>query len=339
MGLARKSNVNIPLSIILVLVIVLSLTVGAVSVPLERFSSTIQEVLTNPQSTWSFDTVILWRLRFPRVLLAAAVGAALATAGAVLQGLLRNGMADSYVLGVSSGASLGAALVMSFGLRMTFLGLGSVASAAFLGATLTLILVMTIARRLAGNSTLGLLLVGIAMSSFLSAIVSMLVYFSRERIQPIVFWIMGGFAGRGWNHLMLVVPYLVVGYGLAYSMNKYLTAISLGDKTAHHLGINVERARLILLSSSALLTAAAVSVSGVIGFVGLMIPHVGRLLSPHSYKQLLPTSALIGAIFLTLADLLARTVVRPGELPVGIITALCGGPFFLYLLARQHRGV
>lgn len=324
---------------LLVVAILLSLAVGAVAIPPARFGFALRQLFTSPHAEWGYETVIIWRLRLPRALLAAAVGAALATAGAVLQGLLHNGMADSYVLGVSSGASLGASIAMLLGLRFSFLGLGAVTPMAFIGAVVTLVAVITIARRVAGKSTLGLLLAGIAMSSFLSSLVSLLVYFSGDKIQPLVFWLMGGFSARGWNHFYAIIPYLVGGYVLAYVYHRYLTAISLSDATAHHLGVNVERVRLILLCSSALLTAASVAVSGVIGFVGLMTPHIARMFVGHNYRRLIPTSALCGAIFLTLADLLARIIIRPAELPVGIITAMCGGPFFLFLLARRRKEV
>ncbi|HSL93235.1 MAG TPA: iron ABC transporter permease [Bacillota bacterium] len=339
MGLNKPRRVMPLLWTLLLAMLIISMANGAVSIPVSRIWDALSEILTSPSALWSSEATILWRLRIPRALLAAVVGAGLATAGAVLQGLLRNGLADSYVLGVSSGASLGAALAMLMGLRLSFFGLGSVTPAAFIGATLTLFAVVFIARRMAGNSTLGLLLAGIAMSSFLSAIVSMLVFFSRERIQPIIFWTMGGFGARSWNHLLAVTPYMLIGYAVAFLLNRQLTAISLGDETAHHLGVNVPRTRLVLLGASALLTAAAVSVSGVIGFVGLMIPHMARMVSSHNYRRLLPTSALLGATFLVAADLIARVIVKPAELPVGIITALCGGPFFIYLLSKRKREV
>jgi len=323
----------------LVVVILLSLSIGAVTITLDRFNFALHQLLTLPQAEWGYETVIIWQLRFPRTLLAAAVGAALATAGAVLQGLLHNGMADSHVLGVSSGASLGASIAMLLGLRIGFLGLGAITPMAFIGSIVTLVIVISISRRIAGKSTLGLLLAGIAMSSFLSSLVSLIVYFSGERIQPLVFWLMGGFSARNWNHFLAVIPYLAGGYFITYIYHRYLTAISLSDATAHNLGVNVEKVRLILLCCSALLTAASVAVSGGIGFVGLMIPHIGKIFVGHNYRLLLPTSALFGAIFLVVADLLARTIIRPAELPVGIITALCGGPFFLYLLAKRRKEI
>ncbi len=333
----RQWPVNACLGLLLVLAVFLSLLVGAVDIAPSSLLHTLQELVTAPANAWSVDAVIVWRLRLPRALLAAAVGAALAMAGAVMQGLLHNSLADSFVLGVSSGASLGAALAMLLGLRFTFLGLGAVTPLAFVGAILALVAVLMIARRVAGKSTAGLLLAGIAMNSALSAIVSFLVLLSRERINPLLFWLMGGFSGRGWNHFLLMLPYVLLGFAIAYSYYRYLTAISLGDAAAHHLGVDVGKVRLLLLAVAALLTAAAVSVSGMIGFVGLMTPHFARMLVGQHYRRLLPTSAVCGAVFLTFADLVARVVMRPQELPVGIITALCGGPFFLWLLARQRQ--
>jgi len=321
------------------MVMAIGLVVGAVDISPARFWQALEQVFLQPAALWDYETIVLFRLRMPRVLLAALVGAGLATSGAVLQGLLHNGLADSHILGVSSGASLGAAVTMLLGLRFRFFGLGSVTPMAFLGAITTLLVVILLARRVAGRSTLGLLLAGIAMSSFLSALVSLLVYFSDNRIHPLLFWLMGSFAARGWHHLALAAPYLIAGFALAFLYHRYLTAISLGDMTAHHLGVNVERIRFILLCSTALLAAAAVAVSGVIGFVGLMTPHFARMLGGENYRRLLPYSALIGAIFMTLADILARVILRPAELPVGIITALVGGPFFLYLLATSRKAI
>ncbi|MBT9175721.1 MAG: Hemin transport system permease protein HmuU [Firmicutes bacterium] len=338
-AVVRHWSVNALLGLLLVLALFLSLRVGAVDIAPTRLLAALQELVTEPTNTWSVDAVIAWRLRLPRALLAAAVGAALATAGAIMQGLLHNSLADSFVLGVSSGASLGAAIALLLGLRFTLFGLGTVTPLAFMGAMLAMLAVLIISRRVAGQSTLGLLLAGIAMSSALSAVVSFLVLLSRERINPLLFWMMGGFAGRGWNHFWLMLPYFFISFLFAYSYHRYLTAINLGDATAHHLGVDVGRVRLLLLATAALLTAAAVSVSGMIGFVGLMTPHFARMLVGQHYRRLLPTAAMCGAVFLAFADLLARVVMRPQELPVGIITALCGGPFFLWLLSRQRQEV
>jgi len=323
-------------TIALISTIVLSIAVGSVAISTESFVTAVYELFSLPRANWNYETIIVWQLRLPRTLLSALVGASLATVGAVLQGLLHNGMADSHVLGVSSGASLGASIAMLFGLSFPFLGLGAITPMAFLGAISTLILVIAISRRVASKSTLSLLLAGIAMSSFLSSLVSLIVYFSGDRIQPIVFWLMGGFSARRWSHIFLILPYFLIGFILSFIYNRYLTAISLGDATAHNLGVNVEKIRYLLLGVAALLTAAAVSVSGGIGFVGLIMPHIAKMFVGHNYRRMLPASAFLGAIFLTLADVLARTIIRPTELPVGIITAMFGGPFFLYLLSRKR---
>jgi len=333
----KRGRLIVTLSVVLSLVMIAGMALGAVDIPPTRFWQALEQLLFDPAAEWDYETIVIFRLRLPRVILAAMVGAGLATAGAVLQGLLHNGLADSHILGVSAGASLGAAIAMLLGLRFRIFGLGAVTPMAFIGAVLTLLVVLLLARRVAGRSTLGLLLAGIAMSSFLSALVSLLVYFSGNRIHPLLFWLMGSFAARGWNHVLLAAPYLVAGYALAFFYHRYLTAISLGDMTAHHLGVDVEKIRFLLLCSTALLTAAAVAVSGVIGFVGLMTPHVARLFGGENYRRLLPYSALVGAIFMTAADILSRFLLRPTELPVGIITALVGGPFFLYLLASSRK--
>ncbi|MBS3873359.1 MAG: iron ABC transporter permease [Firmicutes bacterium] len=335
----KRGRLVVTLSLVLALVMLAGMVLGAVDIAPARFGPALVQLMSQPATEWDYETIVIFRLRLPRVILAAMVGAGLATAGAVLQGLLHNGLADSHILGVSAGASLGAASAMLLGLQFSIFGLGAITPMAFIGAVVTLLIVLLLARRVAGRSTLGLLLAGIAMSSFLSALVSLMVYFSGNRIHPLLFWLMGSFAARGWHHVVLAAPYLVAGYMLAFFYHRYLTAISLGDMTAHHLGVNVERVRFLLLCSTALLTAAAVAVSGVIGFVGLMTPHMARLLGGENYRRLLPYSALVGAIFMTTADIASRFILRPTELPVGIITALVGGPFFLYLLARSRKAM
>ncbi|MDP3057995.1 MAG: iron ABC transporter permease, partial [bacterium] len=313
----RRLPLKFLLLAFLIAIIIGGLAFGSVRISPANLLATISQLLFAARSGWTAETIIVWQLRLPRVLLAATVGASLATAGAILQGILRNSMADSYILGVSAGASLGAATAMYFGLKVTLLGLGSVATSALIGALAATFSVISIATRIAKKSTLSMLLTGIAMSSFLSAVVSLMVYISKDRIQPMIFWLMGSFAARGWPHLFLALPYLVVGYGIAIIYHRQLTAISLSDATAHNLGVNVSAVRLILLIATSILTAASVAVSGVIGFVGLMIPHVARTLVGHEYRLVLPVSAIIGAIFLAGADILARTVLRPVELPVG----------------------
>lgn len=286
----------------------------------------------------SHEAIVL-SLRLPRVLLAMAVGAALAVAGGAFQGLFRNPMADPYIIGVSSGAALGAALAITLRPSFSVLGLGSVPAAAFLGAVLAVFTVYAIAR--VGNQVPvgNLLLSGVALSSFLSALVSLVVVLSRSQIHEIVYWLMGSFAGRGWLHLGVALPYLVLGAGVLLYHARDLNALLMGEEEAVHLGVAVDRVKRIILVAASLLTAAAVATCGTIGFVGLIVPHIMRLLVGPDHRSLLPVSALAGALLLVLADLAARVVVSPAELPVGVVTAFIGGPFFLYLLKRSRSGV
>ncbi len=280
---------------------------------------------------------ILLQLRMPRVVLAGAVGAALATAGAAFQGLFRNPMADSYVIGVSSGAALGAVAAMLVGLPAAWGGVGAVPLFAFAGGAVTLLLVYQMAR--VGNEVpvMPLLLAGIAVSAFLSALVSLLTYFADDRLHQVVFWIMGGLGGATWAKVKIMVPYALLGFGCVYFYHRELNAMLFGEETAHHLGIDIEKVKKILLAGSSLMVAAAVSTSGIIGFVGLVVPHFIRLLIGPDHRHLLPASALLGAVLLMVTDTLGRTIIAPRELPVGIITALLGAPLFIYLLRRRKK--
>ena len=255
-----------------------------------------------------------------------------------MQGLLRNPMADPYVLGVSAGASVGAAiaflLVSNFGWKYSAT---LTPLLAFVGAVAAVYMVYSIAR--VGNHVpiMTLLLSGIALNTVLSAILSLLMYFSGDQLHVLIYWLMGSFNSRSWAHVAAILPYLGVGLVLAVYSARDLNALSLGEEAAATLGVPVERTKRLLLLASTLLTAGAVAVSGIIGFVGLVIPHITRLLFGPDHRLLLPASALLGGTFLVIADLLARTLIANIELPVGIITSLCGGPFFLYLLRRKGR--
>lgn len=318
--------------------------VGAVTIPLREiaaislrqipFIGGLGDLLPEPEPMRS---AIITQIRLPRVVLAGLVGAALAVAGATFQGLFRNPMADPFVIGASSGASLGAALAIILGTRVAFLGPGSIPIMAFLGAMMAILLVYNLSR--VGNRmpVLTMLLAGIAVGSFLSALVSLVVYFAGQQIHQVVFWLMGGFSGAGWRHVKMAVPYVLLGSVVSLAYARDLNAIVLGEETALHLGVEIERVKRILLASASLLTATAVSTSGLIGFVGLIIPHVVRLLSGPDHRLVIPASALAGATFLVGADVLARTIISPTELPVGILTSLLGGPFFIYLLRRRKN--
>ncbi|NMA67773.1 MAG: iron chelate uptake ABC transporter family permease subunit, partial [Clostridiaceae bacterium] len=280
---------------------------------------------------------ILLQLRLPRVVLAGAVGASLAVAGAVFQGLFRNPMADSYVIGISSGAALGAVAAMLVGLPAAWGGIGAVPLFAFAGGTATLILVYQMARVGKEVPVMPLLLAGIALSAFLSALVSLLTYFADDRLHQVVFWIMGGLSGATWLKVNIMLPYALLGFGCVYFFYRELNAMLFGEETARHLGIDTEKVKKILLAGSSLMVAAAVSTSGIIGFVGLVVPHFIRLLIGPDHRHLLPASALLGAALLIVTDTLARTIIAPRELPVGIITALLGAPLFIYLLKKRKQ--
>lgn len=280
--------------------------------------------------------VILFELRLPRVLLAALVGAALATAGAVFQSLFRNPLADPAIIGVSSGAALGAIAVLLAGGSAALGGLG-VPVAAFAGALATAFLVYRLARVGPTVQVATLLLAGISIAAVISAAISLAMTIGNQDIRSIYFWLLGGVGDRGWRALALATPFVAVGVGVALLSVGDLNLSALGEERAGQLGLEVERFKRSMLATGALLAAAAVSVSGLIGFVGLMTPHIMRRVSGSDHRRLVPASMLAGAAFLILADLMARTAVRPQEIPVGAVTAVLGGPFFLYLLRRERR--
>ena len=280
---------------------------------------------------------IIWQLRLPRVLQAALVGASLAVAGTVFQGLFRNPMADPYVLGVSSGAALGAVSAMLMGGMVTVAGFAAVPLFAFVGGSATIVGVYSMARVGKTVPVMTLLLTGIAASAFLSAFVSLLTYFAGEKLDQVVFWMMGGVGGAGWGRIFAMLPYVLLGYFCIAACSKELDVLLLGEETAHHLGVNTEKVKKILLIAASLLVAAAVSTSGIIGFVGLIVPHFIRIAAGPGHKTLLPASALLGAALLIAADTLARTVIAPAELPVGIITAMVGAPVFIVLLKKRRK--
>ena len=283
----------------------------------------------------SQQTIVL-EIRFPRVLLAALVGIALATAGATFQGLLRNPMADPFIIGVSSGAALGATIAIITGLSVV-VGYLAVPWMAFVGALISIYTVYFIAKT--GNRVpiYTLLLAGVALSFFMNAIMSFLMVINSENMQQIVFWLMGSFSGRHWGHVQVVAPMIIIGVIIINYFARDLNVMLFGDNTAQNLGINVERSKKLLLGLAAFTAAAAVSVSGTIGFVGLIVPHAVRLVVGPDHRNLLPLSALVGGIFMVLADTVARTLMGSVEIPVGVITAMLGGPFFIYLLKRKQR--
>jgi iron complex transport system permease protein len=292
--------------------------------------------LGNITPTWTraLETIIL-EIRLPRVVLAGLVGAALATAGATYQGLFRNPLADPYLIGVAQGAALGA--VVGFLLPWSVAGFGLIPLLAFSGAVVSTAIVYSLARVGKTLPATTLILAGVALGALLAAIVSYLIITSGDVMHGIMFWLMGSFSLSQWSEVKFVLPYVVVGVGVLLLYARSLNVMQLGEEQAQQLGISVEKLKLILLTAATLITAAAVSFVGIIGFVGILIPHGVRLIWGPDYRFLLPLSVLVGAIFLILADIVARTILVPSEVPIGVITAFCGAPFFLYLLRRRTK--
>lgn len=278
----------------------------------------------------------LWQVRFPRVVMAALAGAALATAGALMQGVFGNPLADPGVVGVSSGAALAAATVIVTG--WTFAGSWTIAVGAFVGGLLTTLLVYMTARDGGRTEVVTLVLTGVALNAMASAGLAFLMFVGDQQArEEIVFWTLGSLNGSRWAYVAVSAPLAAVGVFAALLMARQLDLLALGDRAARHVGVDVERLRLRVIVVVALLTAAAVSFSGIIAFVGLVVPHLIRLMSGPGHRLLVPASALGGAVLLVLADLWARTAVDYADLPLGMLTALVGGPFFFWLIRRARR--
>ncbi len=324
-------------SAVLLAVMLLSMGWGAVSIPIGQAAA----VLRGGSHAADLDPmirVILLNLRLPRILLAALVGAGLAVAGTGFQAMFRNPLADPFVIGASSGAALGATTAIVLGIRMEGGRFGPIALAAFVGALASVTIVFLVGEARGQISTISFLLAGVAVSTLLSAGVSLLMVLNDRSLAEAYYWLMGGFSGRSWLHLRAAAPYVVPGMMLMFLIHRLLDALLMGDDTAQGLGINLRLARIMIIATGTIITGAAVAVSGVIGFVGLIAPHVARMLVGARHAVLVPLSALIGALLLLLADSVSRTAFAPMELPVGIITSAIGGPFFLALLLWRPTG-
>lgn len=280
---------------------------------------------------------IVWHIRMPRIVLAALVGAALAVAGVIFQGVLHNPLADPYILGISAGAALGAAVVIFFGIEYAWVGHWTLPLVAFLGGCLTLLLVFGIAQGHGQKPMETLILAGVIVQAFLGAILSLFIALSHDQLQKIVYWMLGSVALLDWSEAWVMIPYLVVGLLVAMFYSRELNILALGERTARHTGVSVTRMRTILLIVASLLTGAAVAIAGMIGFVGLVVPHMLRLLVGSDHRILVPLSVLGGAVFMIWADTFARLMLAPRELPVGVLTACIGAPLFAYLLRRNAR--
>ncbi len=282
--------------------------------------------------------VVVWQLRLPRIVLGMLVGAMLAVAGASYQGVFSNPLADPYLLGVASGAGLGATLALVYAGDLSHLWIDPVPVAAFLGATVAVVATLVLGRsRRSSSAPAPLLLAGIAVGAMLNAVQTFLQQRSAPDLQAVYSWILGGLATAGWSQVLLVLPYVGASMLALVSCRRLLDVLSVGDDESTAVGVRAARVRLVVIIAATLGTAAAVSVSGLIGFVGIIVPHGIRLVAGPSYRRIVPLSVLVGAGFLVLADLLAREVLSPAELPLGVVTAFIGAPFFLVVLRRARR--
>lgn len=286
------------------------------------------------------EEMIIWNIRLPRVLLAFCVGASLSLAGAAFQGLLRNPLADPYTIGVSSGASLGAVIVIFF--QITIIGLGSftLPVVAIISGLLTLLVVFGLVRLSSRSLAIEtIVLAGIIVSAFIGALVSLIISLGdKDAMTQIIYWLYGSVGMRGWDYVQLIFPFMLIGSFILFYHYRELNALALGEEAADHIGVDVKKGKRVVLIGASLLTGATVAVSGSIGFVGLVIPHLVRLVIGPNHRHVLPLSLLTGGTFLILADLLARTMIAPKELPIGVVTALIGAPVFAYLLIRERLG-
>ncbi len=320
---------------------VLALFLGPYPVPFESVWPALIGAGVHLNEPDSPLVVVVRDIRMSRIALSWFIGAGLAMAGVVFQGLLRNPLADPFTLGVSSGGAFGASLAITLGATTFFSGFWAISAlpfAALVGALLALSAVMALGRIGGQIRRETLVLAGIVVATFLSACISLFKALNEESVAAIVFWIMGSLQGRGWEHLQLFIPFFILGTILIACYSRELDLLSLGESQARLLGVNSSRARVALLLGASLITAAAVAVSGVVGFVGLVVPHLVRLVQGGEHRPLLLNSALLGGVLLLWADVLARCMLSDGaELPVGVVTALLGGPFFCFLL-RSRMG-
>ncbi|MCP3740882.1 FecCD family ABC transporter permease [Rossellomorea sp. BNER] len=328
-------------SIFFIISILLAVSIGTVSIQVSTILSIIgSEIFHLPLqgSEESMFTNIVMKVRLPRVLLAGLVGASLAIAGAAFQGLLRNPLADPYTLGVSSGASLGAVLVLFFNISLPVIGIFTLPVMSILFSILTIFIVLLFAKKVERTLKVEtIILTGIIFSSFLGSIISLLIALTGDELRQIIGWLLGSVSMRGWDYIKIIIPFFVIGSLILIFCAKELNAMSFGEERAQHLGVNVARKKMIVLTAGSILTGAAVAVSGTIGFVGLVIPHLIRLLWGPDHRHLLPLAMITGAGFLILADLVSRTVISPTELPIGVITSIIGAPIFAILLLNRKR--
>ena len=329
-------------TILLLTAFVFSIALGAVFIPPETIlrilAAQIPGININPDWPNSFSAIIL-AVRLPHTVLVVLTGAALGSSGAAYQGLFRNPLADPYLIGVASGAGLGAVFAMSLNWPTNLLGFYLVPAGAFVGAILTVVLVYNLARVNGMVPMTTLILAGVAVGAFASAVTSFLMLRTDLQLHRAISFLLGGSPMAGWNPVIAALPYMLAGMGMLSISGHMLNVLQFGEEEAKQMGLNVDRAKIFIIVIASLTTAVAVAFSGVIGFIGLIVPHMIRILWGPDYRRLIPLSILGGGSALLLADMLARILLAPSTLPVGIVTAMAGAPFFLWILRRAKREV
>ncbi|WP_409227879.1 FecCD family ABC transporter permease [Gudongella sp. SC589] len=333
------------LVVLLILMVGITATIGSASIStIDVYRVVASKIpvlgeLVDSNSITPSQHSIIWSVRLPRLLLGVIVGAGLSISGASFQGLLKNPMADPYILGISSGAALGAAIAIILKLEAAFLGFSGISILAFVGALIAVTLVYNIGRIRSQVPVTTLLLAGVAVGQFLTAITSLLMVIYNRDMTKIIYWTLGSLAGKGWNPITTMSVPIIAAMVILLFFSRDINIMLTGEESAKSLGVNVERIKVYILLLGTFITSMAVSISGIIGFVGLIIPHIVRLIVGPDHRILLPASAVVGSIFMVFTDTIARTVISPMEIPVGIITAIFGGPFFIYLLRSKKKAL
>lgn len=317
------------LCLVLVLSVLVSASVGAVRIPLGE----IIDIVTKGPDT--VNSSILLDIRLPRIILCCIVGAGLAAVGGVMQGIFKNPLVDSYTLGMSSGAALGAVISIVTGINISIFGISTTGVYAFIGAVSTLFFVYGLAYTKNRISVNSLLLAGVAVSYFLSSVISLAMMLNHNKIEHIVFWTMGSLSLATWSKVWTSTAIILPGICILILFTRELNMLAMGEESAQHLGVNVNRFKNILLVTCSIIVGSVVSTGGTIGFLGLVAPHIIRIICGADNKKVIPYGAVLGAILLVLSDTIGRIAIQPVEIPVGIMTSILGGPFFIYLLRQQ----
>ncbi len=317
-----------------IIVFIISLSLGSTYISI---SDIIKIIFNLDIGNLETERVIIKNIRLPRIVMSFVVGSGLAIAGVIFQGIIRNPMADPYIVGISAGAGTGVSAAIVLGISFSIFGIDSLPIMAFLGASITVYVVYNLARVDNKVPVMTFLLAGVAVGYVLNAFTSFLMVIGSQDLNKIVYWLMGSLANSSWSELKMILPYYIIGLIPISLFLNDLNIILLGEENAQYLGVDVERVKMILIVAATLITASVVSVSGSIGFVGLVVPHITRMLVGPDHRKLLPFAAIFGGIFMMISDDLARFLLAPLEIPVGIITSLAGGPYFIYLLKKKKN--